>query len=227
MPASPLPAGRAVEGRPMCLSRRRTVARSAQRGNARRRRPRSPLAQGGGCAAGATRRSTAGAARPASVAPERPLLVPHQRQEAARNHVHDALARLGEPRGRAARAARVAHAGGVVPRRAPQAARARAGGAAGRPALRTPVRAEKNGRRPHRCLQSGREPASRRPQNGTGGRVRGCDRAHSRQAASRENTACSGAGTSCTRRGCALAIRSSSALSSASATSASRRSCAS
>jgi hypothetical protein len=92
--------------------------------------------------------------------------VSNERQEAARDHVNDAFPRLRETRRRAARAAQRPGTRSVVPRRALRQARAFAPRVPCRAPHRATVRAKKNGRRPHRCLQSGRNQDSRRPQTG-------------------------------------------------------------
>jgi hypothetical protein len=91
--------------------------------------------------------------------------VPDQRQESARHRVDDALAWLHAARGRAPRrgAQRPAGVRTNVASRAVRSAHAGALHVTGRPALRTPTSGQKNGRRPHRCLQSGRKKTSRRP----------------------------------------------------------------
>ena len=131
----------------------------------RERRQRSVLHS---CRAGPAlhgRRATAVASRGSGATPGS---VTDVREIAARHRVHDARPPLGAARRppmrrrpyRAHCTAAFASADGVA--LAP--ARARARHVAGNPSHAAPVGRKKNGRRPHRCLQSGRESALRRPQ---------------------------------------------------------------
>ena len=94
-----------------------------------------------------------------------PASVANVRNEAARHRVHDAQSTLGAARWLAARRGprrpdcRVRLADDPATR-LPQA---RPDDVAGRSAHLAPAGEEKNGRRPHRCLQSEREVALRRP----------------------------------------------------------------
>ncbi len=129
--------------------------------------------------------------------------VPHERQEPARDHMNDALAGLRETRRRAARAAQRPRALAVVPRRALGQARALAPRVPCRAPHLAPVGAKKNGRRPHRCLQSGREDLSggRKPvgHHEASGGIVSCEMRRRVR----------GAGTSCTQRGGIAVVRSS------------------
>jgi hypothetical protein len=94
--------------------------------------------------------------------------VPDQRQESAGDEVKDALAWLGDShrcasRGLACRPGRELRLVRTCSMRTPQAHPLHL---TGRVALAAPARGEKNGRRPHRCLQSEGKTTSRRPQTG-------------------------------------------------------------
>ena len=93
--------------------------------------------------------------------------VANVRNEAARHRVHDAQPALGAARRLATRRGpwRADWGAGLAGDSATRLPRARPHDLARRPAHLAPAGEEKNGRRPHRCLQSGREVALRRPQN--------------------------------------------------------------
>ena len=91
--------------------------------------------------------------------------VANVRNETARHCVHDALPALGTARRLAAHRGpgRSDWGAGPADEPATRLPQARPHDVAGRTAHLAPAGKEKNGRRPHRCLQSGREVALRRP----------------------------------------------------------------
>lgn len=93
--------------------------------------------------------------------------VANVRDEAARHRMHDAHPALGAARRLAMRRrpCRSDRGTGLADEPATRLTQARAHDMAERPAHFAPTGEEKNGRRPHRCLQSEREVALRRPRN--------------------------------------------------------------
>jgi hypothetical protein len=92
--------------------------------------------------------------------------VANVRNEAARHRVHDAQPPLGAARRVALRCGRGTDRGaGLADDSATGLSQACPDDVVGTTARFAPAGEEKNGRRPHRCLQSGREIALRRPQN--------------------------------------------------------------
>ena len=92
--------------------------------------------------------------------------VTDEREEAARHRVHDAHAALDAARqaARRRRSRPMDHGARGAESAAMTRPWARPQGVPRNPAQAAPVGGEKNGRRPHRCLQSDRESALRRPQ---------------------------------------------------------------